>query len=320
MLCTKKGLFNTEKTLRVHPSRSWIVRIYKHNNKCSKECRIKGWNNKLWTTNILIQMPGKGQLGRKRSIKQVIIVITKLKVPKKEDTPSHKRMKSLELVKKFWLIQCLKVKRIILSRPRKFHKPFTPQRWVRWSRWNQAMLETVDKIWDSNKMAKTLVPLITELLVQISLQIRSMLEALWVTVKLIPKQMKLKIHLQKLIMRWVDHLIPESEFTKSSRGIWRHKFLQVKSTLRRLLVLIPRLALFKEEKTLISHNFKMDESVAKGRLEVALLNQDSRKLLMGIQLILQTMIVLSERAKLVEECLHSQRKNQQRSEIMTAEI
>jgi hypothetical protein len=76
------------------------------------------------------------------------------------------------------------------------------------------------------------------------------------------------------------------------------------------------LALFKEEKTLISHNFKKDESVAKGRLEVALLNQDSHKLLMGIQLILQTMIVLSERAKLVEECLHNQRKNQLRLEMV----
>jgi hypothetical protein len=80
------------------------------------------------------------------------------------------------------------------------------------------------------------------------------------------------------------------------------------------------LALFKEEKTSISHNFKKDESVAKGRLEVALLNQDSHKLLMGIQLILQTMIVLSERAKLVEECLHNQRKNQLRSEMVTVEI
>jgi hypothetical protein len=76
------------------------------------------------------------------------------------------------------------------------------------------------------------------------------------------------------------------------------------------------LALFKEEKTSISHNFKKDESVAKGRLEVALLNQDSHKLLMGIQLILQTMIVLSERAKLVEECLHNQRKNQLRLEMV----
>ena len=64
----------------------------------------------------------------------------------------------------------------------------------------------------------------------------------------------------------------------------------------------------------------MDESVVKVRLEVALLNQDSHKLLMGIQLILQMMIVLSERAKLVEECLHSQRKNQLRSEMVTAEI
>jgi hypothetical protein len=76
------------------------------------------------------------------------------------------------------------------------------------------------------------------------------------------------------------------------------------------------LALFKEEKTWISHNFKKDESVAKGRLEVALLNQDSHKLIMGIQLILQTMIVLSERAKLVEECLHNQRKNQLRLEMV----
>ena len=71
---------------------------------------------------------------------------------------------------------------------------------------------------------------------------------------------------------------------------------------------------------LINHNFKMGESVAKGRLEVALLNQDSHKLLMEIQLIRQMMTVLSERAKLVEECSHSQRKNQQRSEMVTEEI
>ena len=56
--------------------------------------------------------------------------------------------------------------------------------------------------------------------------------------------------------------------------------------------------------------------MAKDRLEVALLNQDSHKLLMEIQLILQTMIVLSERAKLVEECLHNQRKNQLRLEMV----
>lgn len=275
-------------------------------------CKGKRWSNKLWI-NILIRMPGKGPRALKRNTSKAIIVITRPKALV-ADMQSLKKMKYYHqvLVKEWSNSQCLQIRRTASNRQKKFHKLYTPLKWVKWSKWNQVTPETVGRIY-KDSMDRTQAHSIMEPQAQINFQIKFTPLALWVTVKHTLRPMSL--HLLTQTNKWEVLSIRGSECMKSNRDTLLPRSQLARLTSRRPQEPTLRLARYMDARldpARNQHSSTKEGQVVKDKREVVLRNQGSHRPLMEIQPTPLMMIALSERAKLEGGCWPNRREKRSR--------